>query len=152
MTKRAAPGRERYWLDVEIPFGARVNSADRIHWRTRHHEKQVARDEVLLAVRGRRPLRPLEHALVRITRRAPGTAPDPDNLASGGKHVLDALVFAGVLADDRPAVIGRPQFRAEGARERSTRIEILEVELGTHERIAEELDAILARHWGDPLE
>lgn len=34
-----------------------------------------------------------------------------DGLVSGFKHVIDGLVVAGVIVDDKPSVIGQSQYR-----------------------------------------
>lgn len=56
-----------------------------------------------------KPPKPLERAHVTIVR-CSQSEPDYDNLVQGGKFLLDGLVLAGVLKDDKPSVIGRPDY------------------------------------------
>ena len=60
------------------------------------------------------PEKPLERARVSITR-CSTSEPDYDNLVQGGKFLLDGLIRAGVIVDDAPSVIGRPDYYWEKA-------------------------------------
>ena len=62
------------------------------------------------------PPKPLTVALVTLTRHS-SREPDPDNLATSFKSILDSLVKAGVLADDKPQnfVGGHPVYRWSAA-------------------------------------
>lgn len=106
-------------LDFELPGLPPMNTAGShggSHWsRTiikRKWEGKVV-SAVLEALR-RWPAEPLERARVTIVR-CSTREPDYDNLAQGGKFILDGLVKAGVIADDSPQVIGRPDYRWEKA-------------------------------------
>lgn len=63
----------------------------------------------VLEALGRWPAKSLDRARVTITR-CSTREPDFDNLTQGGKFILDGLVKAGVITDDSPAVIGRPEY------------------------------------------
>lgn len=63
----------------------------------------------VLETLGRWPAQPLERAHVTIVR-CSNREPDFDGLVAGGKHLLDGLVKAGVIADDRMSVIGAPEY------------------------------------------
>lgn len=98
-------------LELVIPGLPSCNTAAAPHWRTRHAERRMWHALVaatVLAELGRWPEAPLERARVTITRCSAGPEPDFDNLASGAKFLLDGLVKAGVLKDDRPNCIGQP--------------------------------------------
>jgi hypothetical protein len=60
------------------------------------------------------PEKPLDRAMVTITR-CSMAEPDYDNLVQGGKFLLDGLIRAGVIKDDAPSVIGRPDYQWEKA-------------------------------------
>lgn len=73
--------------------------------RERQRWQTLVRLEVFKAYRGL----PLKKAKVTLTRYSSGT-PDFDGLVGSFKHVLDALVGAGLLIDDNPKVIGQPTY------------------------------------------
>lgn len=52
----------------------------------------------------------LDKASLTLTRHS-SKEPDMDGLVSGFKHVIDGLVMAGVIIDDKPSVIGQSQYR-----------------------------------------
>jgi len=58
-----------------------------------------------------RPKRPLQRSCVRLVRHS-SRQPDYDNMVISAKPIVDGLVRAGVLADDRPAnfVGGHPEY------------------------------------------
>lgn len=76
-----------------------------------------------------RPVAPLKRARVSLTRGS-SREPDYEALVVSAKPILDALVRAGVIADDAPRVIGRPEYEWEKApRERGyVRVTVDEVE------------------------
>lgn len=124
-------------LDITIPGIPPMNTAGPhggSHWgRTttkRQWESKVV--AAVLEALGRWPAQPLERARVTITR-ASTREPDYDNLTQGGKFLLDGLVKAGVLVDDSPRVIGRPEYRWEQAAPAQgyVRIQVESVELDT---------------------
>lgn len=74
------------------------------HWRFRHRNTQLWRNEVYYAVvqSSERPSAPYPKATVSIDRRSIGIL-DEDNLVASMKPVIDGLRHAGVLLDDSPA-------------------------------------------------
>lgn len=106
-------------LDLTIPGLPPINTAGPhggSHW-ARTTTKRQWEGKVCAAVLealGRWPAQPLSRARVTITR-ASTREPDYDNLTQGGKFILDGLVKAGVLVDDSPAVVGRPEYLWERA-------------------------------------
>lgn len=104
-------------LELVIDGLPPMNTADGIHRWSRHKLKKAWESKVcgaVLMALGRWPEKPLERAQVKITR-CSSSEPDFDGLVQGGKFLLDGLVKAGVLVDDRPSVIGQPEFRWERA-------------------------------------
>lgn len=57
-----------------------------------------------------RPAEPLERAHLILTRHS-SSEPDFDGLAVSFKPVIDGLVEAGVLANDKSGNIGQPEYR-----------------------------------------
>ena len=98
-----------YSLAFELPGLPPMNTADGMHWRKRHKLKKYWETAVHYAVIGKRPVQPLERARVRVTR-CSSSEPDFENMTQGGKFILDGLVKAGVLIDDKPSVIGQPVY------------------------------------------
>ncbi len=70
-----------------------------------------------------RPPEPLERAKLTLTR-CSSREPDTDGLVSCFKHVVDGLVEAKVLADDRPSNIGIPDYRWEKCSNKLSRIKV----------------------------
>lgn len=94
-----------------------MNTADGLHRWSRTKLRKVWESKVIAAVLlelKRWPAKPLERARVTIVR-CSTREPDFENLTQGGKFILDGLVKAGVLADDAPKVIGRPDYQWEPA-------------------------------------
>lgn len=107
---------EPYHLHIVLLGAPPMNTADDTHWRKKKRDKHRWYDAVAAYCYGKRPRRPLKCARVRITRHtAANREPDFENLTQGGKYLLDGLVRCGVLADDNPEVIGRPEYLWERA-------------------------------------
>ena len=101
---------DKYSLEFELDGLPPMNSADGMHWRVRRKLRIDWELRVELACRGRKPTEPLPRAQVEISRFS-SREPDFENMAQGGKFLLDGLVKCGVLLDDRPSVIGQPVYR-----------------------------------------
>jgi hypothetical protein len=87
-------------------------SGRRTHWVLKMREAQKWKQIVLAAVRraGPAPIKlPVEKAQLRCTRFS-SVCPDPDGLVSGFKHIIDGLVAAEVLKNDRISNIGFPNY------------------------------------------
>lgn len=50
--------------------------------------------------------------------------PDFDNLAGSFKHVIDGLVYAQVMVDDKPSIIGSPEFKWIKAKQKEGKITV----------------------------
>ena len=124
-------------IALSIPGLPPINTASSrgSHWAfaklKRKWESHVC--AAVLTTLGRWPDKPLTRALVTITR-CSASEPDYDNLVQGGKFLLDGLIKAGVIVDDSPAVIGRPEYRwqqaAPGAGSVRIQVEDASVEIG----------------------
>ena len=80
-------------------------------WRGRQAQTKRWHDRVAAAVLDAgRPAQPLLRARVRFERHST-TEPDVTNLCASFKAVEDGLVRIGVIVDDKPSVIGSPDFR-----------------------------------------
>ena len=103
-----------YAFTFTIPRLPPMNTAaTRRHWSHGHREAKLWREEVILITRGHRPPAPLQRARITLTRRS-STRPDPDNLQTAFKPVVDALTRtrrnvprADVLWDDDSAHLDR---------------------------------------------
>ena len=86
-----------------------TNSKSRTSWRaamfeSRKWKKLVYENCILL-----RPIEPLTKAKLVLTRFS-SSEPDFDGLVSGFKHCIDGLKEAKVILDDKPSIVGQPQF------------------------------------------
>ena len=86
-----------------------TNAGGRAHWAAKAKEAREWINLVSMAVRNVRPPTPLTQATLSLTRYST-REPDFDGLVSSFKHIIDGLVRAGVIADDKPSVIGQPAF------------------------------------------
>jgi len=118
---------DQYTLEFELDGLPPMNSADGMHWRVRRKLRIDWEFRVDLACRGRKPETPLPKAQVKILRFS-SREPDFENLAQGGKFLLDGLVKCGVLEDDRPSVIGQPIYKwiKASPKQGKVRIEVFE--------------------------
>ena len=98
-----------YSLEFTVNQLPPMNSADGLHWRKRNTIKKSWEILVWKEILNRRPVLPLRFARVAVTRHS-SVHPDYDNLVQGSKMILDALVQNGVLRDDKPGVIGYPNY------------------------------------------
>lgn len=86
-----------------------TNGNGRQHWTVQYKSAKKWKKLVLDRVIDHLPLKPILRARVTITRHS-GMCPDFDGLASGGKRLLDGLVEAGVLQNDKMENIGQPTY------------------------------------------
>ena len=88
-----------------------TNSGGRDHWRAKAAEANKWKTLVYSAVASQIPQTPLRMARMVIYRYS-SQAPDCDGLVSGFKHVIDGLVSAGILEDDKWVnTFGMPDYR-----------------------------------------
>jgi len=99
-----------YSLIFEIPgLPKTVNQIGRRHWAVKMKEAQEWKLGVMCACMGKKPLRPLKVANIFLTRFS-RVRPDYDNLVNSFKAVLDGLIDAGIIENDRHENIGVPIY------------------------------------------
>lgn len=112
-------------MTLDIPGLPPLNSADGLSWSGRRQLRQKWVGHVRNAVlEAGRPAEPMTKARVTITRFS-SSEPDSDNLYFGAKFLLDGLVAARVIADDKPSVIGMPVCAWEYAPRGQGRVRIV---------------------------
>lgn len=91
-----------------------TNAGGRLHWAAKAKEAKLWRKRVCLTVASLNaaPKEPLKKATLTLTRRS-AVEPDFDGTVSSFKHILDGLVDAGVIVDDKPSIIGQPTYKWE---------------------------------------
>jgi hypothetical protein len=99
-----------YWLTISIPdLPKTINAGGRTHWAVKAKEAQKWISWIAALTLTVKPPRPLPKAILALTRHS-SREPDFDGLVSSFKHVIDGLVHAGIIQDDKPMVIGQPAF------------------------------------------
>ena len=95
-----------YQLDLALPYLPKsLNKALRFNCSGSNRLNKGWDDAIWVAVRGQLPPKPLQKARIRLVRHFWQTL-DYDGLVGSMKPVVDALVTAGVLIDDRWSVTG----------------------------------------------
>lgn len=121
----------KYRLEFELPGLPKMDNPSgsrSTHWRYAHAEADKWKTLVRHAVGQNRPKQPLKWARI-VGLRASSVAPDYGGLVRGFKHVLDGLIEAGVLEDDKLANIGVPDLTWTHAPAKKGYIKVLVVEL-----------------------
>jgi hypothetical protein len=115
-----------YKLTLEIPRLPKLQAANgREHWRVRYNEERWWKHQVgWHAMAKGLPRTPLTRARIVCVRRST-TEPDHDNLAASFKPAIDGLKLCGVIEDDKPAVIGKPEYGWERAKRGQGGVRIL---------------------------
>jgi hypothetical protein len=101
-----------------------TNTLNRMHWAKKSKEANMWKQIVGLHCRQLKvcDLR-LTKATLELTRYS-SIEPDFDGLVSTWKHLVDGLVVAGVLIDDKQSVIGSPIFKWEKCKKNEGRVKI----------------------------
>jgi hypothetical protein len=100
-------------LIFEIPGLPKLpNQFNRGGWKPRYGALKTWRKRVVKYAFAFRPIKPLEKARVTLTRYS-SVEPDYDGLVGAMKPILDGLVDAGIIIDDKMSVIGQPIYRWE---------------------------------------
>jgi hypothetical protein len=88
-----------------------TNAKARKHWRAHHKESRIWKRGVAdyIIINRLKPEAPFKTAKLTLTRHS-ASAPDSDGLVSCFKHVIDGLVEAGVLENDKFTNIGMPTY------------------------------------------
>lgn len=100
-----------------------TNAGGRAHWAVKVREANTWKRAVFFVTAGKLPDAPLEKAKITLTRFS-SSEPDFDGLVSSFKHVMDGLVEAGIIINDKPSVIGQPIYRWEKAPKKMGRIQV----------------------------
>lgn len=93
-----------YTLDIVINQLPKTSNALGGHWRHKNNEMKLWRNLIALHTIGKRPMKPLKRAFVKIVRGS-SVEPDLDNLYSSVKGPLDGLKHAEIILDDKPSNI-----------------------------------------------
>lgn len=99
------------------------NTLIRKHWAVITKEKNKWHGLVKLFLRSQVPKAPFKKAKLVLTRFST-RAPDYDGLVGSFKYVVDGLVKAGVIVDDKVSVIGQSQYKWEKCKKLEQRIEV----------------------------
>ena len=98
-----------------------INSIGRKHWAVKKKEAHRWHVLVLYCVSKHRPSKPLKKAKLHLIRFST-MSPDFDGLVSSFKHVIDGLVNARVLEDDKFSNIGQPTYEWKKAKPKEGKI------------------------------
>lgn len=94
------------------------------HWRTKHAEavkwKKLILEQCLLAKITHLRLSSVALCFERHSSREP----DFDSLVMSFKHIQDGLVEAGVIVDDKSAVIGQPSYRWIKEKQKNAKVRV----------------------------
>ena len=116
-----------YSLTFELEGLPKSQTNNYGHWRTRAKSKKDWEDRVIAATITQWPKDPLTEAKLTFTR-CSSSEPDFDNLVASFKPVMDGLVRARIILDDKPSVVGQPQYRWEKAAPKQGKIRVQVVE------------------------
>jgi hypothetical protein len=91
-----------------------TNSNSRKHWSHQYREATKWKKAVLMAANENQliPIEPFAKAKLTLVRFS-SSSPDSDGLVSSFKHLIDGLVEAGILANDKFENIGMPDYKWE---------------------------------------
>lgn len=92
-----------------------LNSLSHVHWRYQQLEMRKWTKLVTIATLGKTPPKPLAKAKITYKRHS-SVEPDHDNMVGSYKFVQDALIKAGIIINDKPSVIGKPDYFHEYAK------------------------------------
>lgn len=92
-----------------LPHMTNASGRNSTHWRAKKAQADLWKRAVCFTV-GATLVTPMKRAKLILTRFS-SVSPDPDGLVSGFKHVIDGLVLAGVLENDKVENIGMPDYR-----------------------------------------
>lgn len=113
-----------YSLSIEIPgLPKTINAIGRSHWAMKAREAQYWKQCVITFTFNKKPSKPLQKARVKFTRFS-SVAPDGDGIVSSFKHILDGLVAARILENDKLENIGMPTYEWEKAKQGAGKIRI----------------------------
>ena len=113
-----------YSLEFEIAERPRLQTNNYANKWARHKATQHWAALVEAAVReAGRPVEPLPKAGVVLIRHS-ASEPDYDNLVASFKPLVDGLTKSGVISDDKPSVVGHPEYRWRKAKPKQGRVTV----------------------------
>lgn len=120
-----------YRLQFEVnKLPLTYNKFNSCHWIVRKKEADFWKDTVKTFVIASGCIPPsLDRATLTLTRFS-STEPDPDGLVFTFKYIIDGLVRAGVIKNDRYSNIGMPNYKWEKAKKSEGKISVLVEEHG----------------------
>jgi hypothetical protein len=100
-----------YRLEFSLPGLPKTTNAKRGfgHWAQYYRESKKWKRVLLPYLTSKKPPEPLQKAKLTLSR-CSSQQPDFDGLVSSFKHIIDALVEAKILIDDRMDVVGQPNY------------------------------------------
>lgn len=114
----------KYILSFELPgLPLMANALLRGHWRKKHGHAVKWKRAVWAKCWHVRPTAPLERAKLTLVR-CSSREPDTDGLVSGFKSIVDGLVEAKVLVNDKTANIGFPEYKWEKSTNKLSRVKV----------------------------
>lgn len=119
-----AENRLAYLLEFELDgLPKTTNAGGRVHWTTQHSRSKIWKKKVLLAVLTKAPPIPLLKAKLTLIR-CSSVCPDFDGLCSSFKSIIDGLILACILDDDKMTNIGQPIYLWEKAPKNKGKIKV----------------------------
>lgn len=113
-----------YKLELEIPgLPETTNEVLSMRLKRRLNRKMFWKQQIAYSVYGKKPKEPLKKAKLTLTRFS-SVRPDPDGLTSTFKHLIDGLVIAKILENDKYENIGFPEYLWEKAKPKQGKIKI----------------------------
>lgn len=85
------------------------------HWTRSHGERKKWRKASYSAAIDHKPKKPLDKCILTCTRHS-SSEPDFDNLAISFKSIIDGLVDAGIMEDDKSSCVVRREYKWEKAK------------------------------------
>ncbi len=101
-----------YLLEFRLEGLPNLITNERCGWKVKWARATRWKQAVLIAVRSQANYQEppkLEKAMLTLTRHS-SQEPDFDNMVSSFKYIIDGLVQAQVISNDRSANIGQPQY------------------------------------------
>ena len=119
-----------YYLEFKLDGLPKTTNAKRGfgHWAQYYRESVKWKKSLIPYFTSMKPSKPLKKARLTLTRYS-SSQPDYDGLVSSFKHVIDALVDAGILENDKPQNIGRSTYTWEKAEKNKGYIRVLVEEI-----------------------
>lgn len=122
-----------YSLEIEIPIlDTDPNKTRGKHWTVTSSNNKTIKAIVKSKVSGKTPEKPLENFKISVTRFGP-RALDWDNLVASFKGYIDALKYAGIIADDRWQFIKSIATDQKTSSDKKLIIRVSEVDIETNQ-------------------